>query len=212
MGPANIALSVGLGKASPLKRPLDVKHKETTNMTHRHRGKSSESFLDKDIILRELNILPGQTILDAGCGNGYMSKEFSRVLNNTGKVYALDPDREAIETLKEETKGTNIETIEADITKTTPIEESSIDLIYLSTVLHGFQEDQIANFQKEIKRLLKPNARLAIVEIQKQDTPFGPPLDIRFSPEELIQTVNLNPKALVEVGQYFYMQIFENKK
>ena len=181
-------------------------------MTHRHRGKSSESFLDKDIILRELNILPGQTILDAGCGNGYMSKEFSRVLNNTGKVYALDPDREAIETLKEETKGTNIETIEADITKTTPIEESSIDLIYLSTVLHGFQEDQIANFQKEIKRLLKPNARLAIVEIQKQDTPFGPPLDIRFSPEELIQTVNLNPKALVEVGQYFYMQIFENKK
>ena len=72
------------------------------------------------------------------------------------------------------------------------MEESSIDLIYLSTVFHGFQEDQIANFQKEIKRLLKPNARLAIVEIQKQDTPFGPPMDIRFSPEELIQTINMN--------------------
>lgn len=179
-------------------------------MTHKHRGKSSESFIDKDIILHELNILPGQTILDAGCGNGYMSKEFSRVLNNTGKVYALDPDREAIETLKEETKETNIETIEADITKTTPLEESSIDLIYLSTVFHGFAKDQIKDFQKEVKRLLKPNARLAIVEIQKQDTPFGPPLDIRFSPEELKQTINLNPKALVEVGQYFYMQIFEN--
>jgi len=181
-------------------------------MTHRHRGKSSESFIDKDIILRELNILPGQTILDAGCGNGYMSKEFSRELNNTGKVYALDPDREAIETFKEESKGTNIETIEADITKKTSIQDSSIDLIYLSTVFHGFQEDQIANFQKEVKRILKPKARLAIVEIQKKDTPFGPPLNIRFSPEELIQTINLNPKAFVEVGQYFYMQIFENKK
>ena len=191
---------------------IDFKHEGPTKMTHCHKGKSSESFIDKNIILRELNILPEQIILDAGCGNGYMSKEFSRVLNNTGKVYALDPDREAIETLKKETKGTIIETIVADITKTTPIEESSIDLIYLSTVFHGFQESQIANFQKEIKRLLKPNACLAIVEIQKQDTPFGPPLDIRFSPEELIQTINLHPKALVEVGQYFYMQLFENKE
>jgi ubiquinone/menaquinone biosynthesis C-methylase UbiE len=180
-------------------------------MKHRHRGKTSESFINKDIILQELTILPGETILDAGCGNGYMSKEFSRVLNNTGKVYALDPDGEAIEKLKEETKGTNIEAIEADITKETPIEESSIDLIYLSTVIHGFQKDQIANFQKEVKRLLKPNGRLAIVEIQKQKTPFGPPLGFRFSPEELKQTINLTPKSLVLVGQYFYMQIFENK-
>ena len=180
-------------------------------MEHHHRGKSSESLIDKDIILRVLDILPRQTILDAGCGNGYMSKEFSRLLNNTGKVYALDPDREAIETLKEETIGTNIETIEADITKETIIEESSIDLIYLSTVFHGFSKVQIANFQKEVKRLLKPNAHLAIVEIHKQDTPFGPPLDIRFSPEELKQTIKLTPKSLVEVGLYFYMQIFENK-
>ena len=139
-----------------------------------------------------------------------MAKEFSKILNNTGKVYALDPDTEAIETLKQETKGTNIEPVEADITKTTPIEGLSIDLIYLSTVLHSFSEDQITNFLVEAKRLLKPNARLAIIEIQKQDTPFGPPLDIRFSPEELKEIINLTPKALVEVGQYFYMQIFEN--
>jgi ubiquinone/menaquinone biosynthesis C-methylase UbiE len=141
-----------------------------------------------------------------------MAKEFSKILNNTGKVYALDPDTEAIETLKQETKGTNIEPIEADITQATPIEGLSIDLIYLSTVLHGFLEDQITNFLVEAKRLLKPNARLAIIEIQKQDTPFGPPLDIRFSPEELKKIINLTPKALVEVGQYFYMQIFENTK
>ncbi len=179
-------------------------------MTHHHRGKSSENFLDKDIIMRELNILPKQTILDAGCGNGYMSKEFSRILNNTGKVYALDSDLEAIEALRRETEGTNIETIEGDITKTTPLEASSIDLVYLSTVFHGFSEDQIQDFQKEVRRLLKPHARLAIVEIQKQDTPFGPPLEMRFSPEELKQTVTLSPLTKVEVGQYFYMQVFEN--
>ena len=179
-------------------------------MTQHHRHKSSESFLDKDIILRELKILPGQTILDAGCGNGYMSKEFSRILNISGKVYALDPDREAIETLRRETGGTNIEAIEADITKTTPLEASSIDLIYVSTVFHGFSEDQIQGFHKEVRRLLKQHARLAIVEIEKLDPPFGPPLDMRFSPEELKQTVTLAPLTKVKVGKYFYMQLFEN--
>jgi len=179
-------------------------------MTHHHRGKSSESFLDKEIILRELNIIPGQTILDAGCGNGYMSKEFSRILNNTGKVYALDPDREAIEALRRQTEGTNIEAMIGDITRTTPLEASSIDLIYLSTVFHGFSKDEIQDFQKEARRLLKPHARLAVVEIHKQSTPFGPPIGMRFSPEELKQIVTLSPLTIVEVGQYFYMQLFEN--
>jgi ubiquinone/menaquinone biosynthesis C-methylase UbiE len=97
-----------------------------------------------------------------------------------------------------------------DITRTTSIEGSSLDLIYLSTVLHGFSENQMTTFQEEAVRLLKPNARLAIVEIEKKDTPFGPPLNKRISPEELKQTITLFPKNLVKVGQFFYMQIFEN--
>ena len=46
-----------------------------SHKVHHHRGKSSESLFNKEVILKELDISPGQTILDAGCGNGYMSKE-----------------------------------------------------------------------------------------------------------------------------------------
>ena len=184
-------------------------HAETT---HHHRGKSSERLIDKDIILKELIILPGQTILDAGCGDGYMAKAFSKLLNGTGKVYALDPDNEAIEILKKETKGTNIKPIVADITKRTPIKTSSVDMIYMSTVFHGFSKAQIPDFQKEIERLLKPEATLAILEMKKEDTPFGPPLNLRYSPEELKRMIKLFPKTTIEIGQYFYMQFFENRK
>lgn len=190
---------------------LNKLKKETSVHTpHRHRGKSSESYLNKDIVLKELNILSGQTILDAGCGNGYMSKNFSKILGNTGKVYAFDPDQVAIDILKKETEGTNIKPIEGDISKKTQIEASSIDLIYLSTVFHGFSKDQIDGFQKEAKRLLKPNGKLAIVEIKKEKTPFGPPLEIRFSPDELKKAITLMPISFVEVGEYFYMQVFKN--
>jgi ubiquinone/menaquinone biosynthesis C-methylase UbiE len=140
-----------------------------------------------------------------------MSKEFSKLLNNTGKVYSLDPDESTIFKLKEETRGTNIETITGDITGRTQIEGISIDLIYLSTVFHGFSESEIDGFQKEVKRLLKPNAVLAVVEFKKIKTPFGPPLEIRYSPEELKEAISLKPKSLVEVGAYFYMLNFVNK-
>jgi ubiquinone/menaquinone biosynthesis C-methylase UbiE len=183
--------------------------KNVKDPKHHHRGKSSESLLDKNEILSGFSITPGQIVLDAGCGNGYMAKEFAKLTGKTGKVYALDPDSVSIGILKEETEGTIIEPFVGDITEETKLEAFSIDLIYMSTVIHGFSKVQVEGFIKEVKRLLKPDGKLAIVEIKKEDTPFGPPLGIRFSPEELKKTISLTPTHLVDIGQYFYMQIFD---
>lgn len=183
----------------------------TTNLKHHHRGKSSEQYLDKNTILNALVMRPGQIILDAGCGNGYMAKAFAEQLDGTGKVYALDPDEISINILQSETEGTVIEPFIGDITTQTKLEDTSIDLIYLSTVFHGFTETQIAGFLQEVRRLLKPKGRLAILEIVKEETPFGPPLDIRLSPEELKQIIPLNPTHLIMAGPYFYIQIFGNE-
>ena len=188
-----------------------AKNEASTEETHHHRGKSTEDRLDKGLILKALNIKPGQTVLDAGCGNGYMSKVFSNEVARSGKVYALDPDKNVIDVLGKETRGTNIEAMEGDITNPTPLEPSSVDLIYASAVIHGFSKAQMQNFIQEVKRLLKPNALLAIVEIEKKETPFGPPLKIRFSPDELKDIIPLAPMNTLPVGEYFYMQIFENK-
>jgi hypothetical protein len=66
------------------------------------------------------------------------------------------------------------------------------------------------NDQKEAKRLLRGNGVLSIVEIKKEKTPFGPPLHIRFSPDELKKILTIIPRSLMDVGEYFYMQTFEN--
>ena len=178
-------------------------------MTHHHKGKTSEDYLDKTAILRALKIEPGQTILDAGCGDGYMAKEFARELKGDGLVFALDSDGEAIDKLRGETESTIIEPIEHDVAGRTPLKASSIDLIYLSTVFHGFTREEVSGFKAEATRLLRSRGRLAIVEIIKEETPFGPPLDIRFSPEELRREIGLPPLETVDAGEFFYMQIFE---
>ncbi|MEZ4599030.1 MAG: class I SAM-dependent methyltransferase [Syntrophotaleaceae bacterium] len=177
---------------------------------HHHRGKSSESLLNKEAILAALRLEPGQTVLDAGCGNGYMSKEFSIRVGSSGKVFALDPDVIGIAALQKETSGTNIFAMVGDITAPTDFPPFSFDLIYLSTVVHGFSPIQFKGFATEVERLLAPGGRLAIVEIVKSDTPFGPPQSLRFSPEDLKKALAFPAQETVEVGEYFYLQIFGN--
>lgn len=187
------------------------KNNISERQSHQHIGKFTEGLLNSEVIIKALNIKAGQTILDAGCGNGYMSKVFSDGVSQSGKVYALDPDKYFIEVLKNETKGTNIEAMDGDVTMPTKLKQSSVDLIYISTVIHGFSQQQIQSFIRETKRLLKPDALLAIVEIEKKETPFGPPLRLRYSPEELKKIVPMVPGNTVQVGEHFYMQIFQNK-
>lgn len=188
-----------------------MSHNHCDHQPHQHSGRSSEKLMDKPTIINALNIHPGQTVLDAGCGNGYMSKEFSRLVGDSGKVYALDPDEAAIKNLAEETHDTNITTLMADITLPTPLPAATFDLIYLSTVVHGFSPNQMEGFKKEIRRLLAPQGRLAIVEIVKRPTPFGPPMNLRFSPDELQKAVGMPSTITIDVGEHFYLQIFANQ-
>jgi ubiquinone/menaquinone biosynthesis C-methylase UbiE len=182
---------------------------ECNKSTHPHKEKSSEKLLNKEKILNALNITQGQTILDAGCGDGYMAKEFAKLTKEAGKVYALDTDNASIEALRATFESNTIEAFTGDITSKTKLAPSSIDLVYLSTVLHGFSEKQMQGFIKEVQRLLKPKGILAILEIKKKDTPFGPPLSIRLSPEELKEKMPFASKTTVDINDYFYMQIFE---
>ncbi|BBO66654.1 hypothetical protein DSCA_05840 [Desulfosarcina alkanivorans] len=173
-------------------------------------GKFTEGLLDNARILDALGIRAGQTILDAGCGNGYMAKRFWHAVSPSGKVIALDPDESLISILKKETQGTQIDAITGDITRPTRIDSSSIDLVYLSTVVHVFSKRQMGGFITEVERLLKPDGVLAVVNIEKKATPFGPPLASRLSPEALKKIIPLSAGDTITVGRHFYMQIFHN--
>jgi ubiquinone/menaquinone biosynthesis C-methylase UbiE len=174
-------------------------------------AKFTQGLLDNDRILEALHVQPGQVILDAGCGTGYMSKIFAHVTTPSGKVYALDIDKNFINTLKNNIQQNKLEVIEGDITKTTSLETASIDLVYISTVIHTFSHHQMQGFIAEAGRLLKPGGRLAIVEIEKKETPFGPPLASRWSVEELKEVVPMPPVNTLPVGKHFYMQIFRKE-
>ncbi len=172
------------------------------------RKRFTEGLLDNDLILKELHLAPGQTVMDVGCATGYMAKLFSPAVGDTGTVYAIDVNAAFIENLQDETKGTNIKAMVCDISQPTPVESGTVDLIYISTVMHEQTKEKLAGVIREFQRLLKADGVLAIVEFEKRETPFGPPLTQRYSPGELRQALPFVPLKTVPVAEHFYLQLF----
>ena len=155
----------------------------------RKRGPSSYWMHDPEHVFNALALQPGDRFLDMGCGPGDYSMEASKKVGESGVVYAIDKDRNRIEAFKDElrTKGIkNIKAITADITGTLPVQDNCMDMCLISTVLHiPFITKNMNAIFKEAGRVLKPGKRLAVIECKKEEMPFGPPLDMRLSPDDV---------------------------
>lgn len=180
--------------------------------THR-RGPSSYSMQDPRIVFSELKLKEGQIFLDMGCGAGDYAIQAAEILGDSGVVYALDMWKEFISHLEEEADSNglkNIKGIVGDITDKLPIEDSSVDVCFIATVLHSidFAKAQ-KNLFNEIRRVLKPSGRLAIIECKKENQGFGPPAHMRLSPQEMEVSAlkyGFEKISLVDLGHNYMIQ------
>lgn len=169
---------------------------------------SSFHHQDAKIVFKEIGLSKGQTFLDLGCGIGNYSFYAAEIVGNKGSVFAIDANKEAIKLLEEKRSVKNIENIFAtlaDITTPFKIADKSVDICFIATVLHSPQNIKNSKeFFKEIKRVLKPSGKLAIIEIKKEPTPFGPPIDIRISPDELNEIMSVHGLKNVQYKEFKY--------
>ncbi|WP_048065519.1 class I SAM-dependent methyltransferase [Methanosarcina acetivorans] len=187
----------------------DTSHRENEQRC----GRGSFWMHDPDLIFSELKLKAGEFFLDMGCGPGDYSIWASKIVGNSGMVYALDKWQELIDNLTEKADLEGIKNIKgmvSDIARPLPIEESCIDVYFISTVLHSLDlaKDSDVIFS-EIHRVLKPDGRLAIVECKKEEMSFGPPLHMRLSPEELenlIAKYGFEKINLVDLGYNYMIQ------
>jgi ubiquinone/menaquinone biosynthesis C-methylase UbiE len=108
-------------------------------------------------IMKALNIQPEDLLLDFGCGNGYMTVEMAKLAK---KAYGIDIV-DYIKTIQipESLKG-RLEFIKTSGT-TLPFQDNFFDKILASEVLPMIPDPM--EFLFEIRRILKPQGRLVIV-------------------------------------------------
>jgi len=128
----------------------------------RRRGQPPAQLIERS------GIKPGMTVLDLGCGSGAFTPSVARAVGEQGKVYAVDIQPKMLQQLErklakpENQDIRNIELKQASAYDL-PFEKSSMDLVYMVTVLQEIPDRSRA--LREIKRVLKPGGILAVTEL-----------------------------------------------
>jgi ubiquinone/menaquinone biosynthesis C-methylase UbiE len=181
-------------------------------------GKSSFDLIDAEKFFRELGLHQGTSFLDVASGSGAYSLAACDIIGPEGHVFAVDLWAEGIELLKKAAKERELDNITAtvsDVGRHIPVEDRSIDVCLMATVLHDFVRDRIQQgVLDEIVRALKPDGALAVMEFKKIDGPPGPPVHVRLSPEDvadILAPCGFKKERIADVGPYNYLMLFKKE-
>lgn len=180
-------------------------------------GKSSFELIDAHRLAAPLPLKEGAVVLDLACGSGAYSLLLSDIVGDAGLVYAADIWRHGLLHLEKQIETLDIKNVMplvADLTQPVDIGDGSLDLCLMATVLHDFEaEGQTDAVLRQVKRMLKPQGWLVIVEFKKIEGPPGPPLRIRLSEaevERLVTGYGFEKHAAVDIGDFNYLMIFQS--
>lgn len=161
-------------------------------------------LLPPEAVIEKIELNEGQKVVDIGCGIGYFTFPMARVVGENGFVYGVDISEEMINEAKRRYSSmeivslNNIKFIQSK-ENIVPLENDIADVVFMANVFHELDEPD--NLLKEIKRILKQNGKLVIVEWKKEEMEMGPPLHHRKTKEEISNTIIGNG--------YDYLEVFE---
>ncbi len=130
--------------------------------------KLRDLLLPRKKILEEAGIKAGNNVLDFGCGPGGYLPSLSKMVGETGKIYALDINPLAIEMVQKLITGKCLKNVETILSGCeTGLPDESLDAVLLYDVYHGLSQPQ--KILAEINRVLKPDGVLSFNDHHMQD-------------------------------------------
>ncbi len=127
----------------------------------------STHFSDPRENVLQLGLHEGMKVGDFGAGSGHYARAAAAVVGSSGKVYAIDVQEDVLKHLKlnlpERYQGI-VDTLWGDIEKPlgTHLREASLDAAILANTF--FQIENRFGFLNELKRVLKPDGKLMLVD------------------------------------------------
>jgi len=119
-------------------------------------------------LLERIGVSRGQTVLDFGCGYGIYTIPVAKIVGKQGRVYALDKDKEALDTLMQKSRSAclvNMERMETSGELEIELADGTVDVVLLFDVFHSFYFPQPGDRRRlldEIRRIMKPSGFLSI--------------------------------------------------
>ncbi len=172
---------------------------------------------DPRIILSNFGIQEGTTVADLGVGYGHTAFALSEKVGDSGKIFAIDIQKNLLERLAKEAtqKGIkNIEIIWGDIETTggTKLREASVDTCVISNVL--FQVESKAGLVNECARILKIGGRVLLIDWYESFGGLGPQPEAVVDEETARKIFETGPFQFIKslpAGDHHYALVFERR-
>ena len=174
-------------------------------------------FSDPRHNIEQFGLSDGMIVADFGTGSGFYAMEAARAVAPTGKVYAVDLQKDLLERLKSEADKNNLKNVEiisGDLERIggSKIRDGSCNAVIASNVLFMIEDKK--SFLLEAKRILKTGGKLLLVDWSASFSQMGPHVDHVVYKDDVVKLATAAGFAFekeIHAGAHHYGIIFRKQ-
>jgi ubiquinone/menaquinone biosynthesis C-methylase UbiE len=152
-------------------------------------GPDRERWQQPDTIMDALGIHEGSTVADLGAGGGWFTVRLARRVGPNGRVYAQDVQKPMIESMERRIRREGLPNVTLVLgTSEDPNLPAPVDAMLIVGVYGELVHP--VEWLKRVRKSLRPNGRIGVVDFRKDGLGPGPDMDERVDEAEVIKDAN----------------------
>jgi len=159
-------------------------------------------------VITALKLKAGEVIADIGAGSGYFTFRLARHVGDKGSVYAVDVSPEMIVHLNRRIRDLKLKNVVSILSAPDDplLADASVDRFFICDTWHHIENHD--HYLALLKKMLRPGGEIVMVDFKKEQTPMGPPMEMRIDRADLVKEMEKNGFRLAAEHTFLPYQYF----